>query len=75
MAIRSVQYLHLEIRRIGSLRGAEVQATLAGFDLGSVQQDLSLEIGNLRLPRGISARVGGQKEEMERSLQSLRLAL
>ncbi|MCA8957310.1 MAG: efflux RND transporter permease subunit, partial [Planctomycetes bacterium] len=64
-----------EIRRIGNLRGAEVQATLSGFDLGHTHEALEVELSGLDLPRGVTLRVGGQKEEKERSLHSLTMAL
>ncbi len=64
-----------EIRRIGNLRGAEVHATLSGFDLGTSQEKLQLELANFDLPDGITARIGGQKEEKDASLQSLTMAL
>ena len=64
-----------EIRRLGNLRGAEVRATLSQFDLGRTQERLELELADLSLPRGITARIGGQKEEKDRSLHSLTMAL
>jgi HAE1 family hydrophobic/amphiphilic exporter-1 len=64
-----------EIRRLGNVRGAEVQASLAGFDLGRAQLQVRSAIDGLALPRGIEARLGGQKEELERSNQSLTTAL
>ncbi len=64
-----------EIRRLGNMRGAEVQAALVGFDVGSTQQRVEATLAGLTLPRGITARLGGQKEDMDRSLQSLNTAL
>ena len=64
-----------EIRRIGNLRGAEVRGTLSGFDLGHTQELLELALTTLTLPEGITARIGGQKEEKDESLQSLMMAL
>ncbi len=64
-----------EIRRIGNLRGAEVQATLRGFDLGTTQERVLDALAALDLPRGIDVRLGGQKEELEQSTQSLSMAL
>jgi HAE1 family hydrophobic/amphiphilic exporter-1 len=64
-----------EIRRIGNLRGAEVQAALVGFDLGTTQARVIEALAGLRLPRGIEVRLGGQKEDLERSQDSLTLAL
>lgn len=64
-----------EIRRFGNVRGAEVSATLAGFDLGSAQLEVEAAIAELRLPQGTEARIGGQKEELENSRKSLVMAL
>jgi HAE1 family hydrophobic/amphiphilic exporter-1 len=64
-----------EIRRIGNLRGAEVQATLGGLDLGRTHAQLELELADLKLPVGMVARIGGQKAESEASLRSLTMAL
>jgi len=64
-----------EIRRIGNLRGAEVHATLSGFDLGSSQDLLELELADIDLPKGVTARLGGQKAEKDASLHSLTMAL
>jgi HAE1 family hydrophobic/amphiphilic exporter-1 len=64
-----------EIRRIGNLRGAEVQAALVGFDMGSTQSRVLDALALLDRPRGIEVRLGGQREEMEESLRSLQLAL
>ncbi|MCC6669962.1 MAG: efflux RND transporter permease subunit [Planctomycetes bacterium] len=64
-----------EIRRIGNVRGAEVQAARATLDLGGVQRGVDALLYGLDLPAGIDARLGGQKEEMERSRDSLNLAL
>ncbi|MHC4515203.1 MAG: efflux RND transporter permease subunit [Planctomycetota bacterium] len=64
-----------EIRQISQRRGAEVQATLTGFDLGSAQDRVAGALVGLRLPRGIKATIGGQKAEMERGLGDLLMAL
>ncbi len=64
-----------EIRRIGNLRGAEVSAALAGFDFGHTQQRVEAALAELRLPRGVEVRLGGEKEELEESQQSLLIAL
>ena len=80
MPLGSIASLHRkegpsEIRRIGNLRGAEVHATLSGFDLGSSQERLELALADFDLPKGVSARLGGQKEEKDESLHSLTMAL
>ncbi len=76
-AVAEVQRLEgpSEIRRLGNIRGAEIQAAVSGFDIGSTQQRVLAEIGSLALPDGIEVRLGGQKEEMDRSLESVYLAL
>ncbi len=64
-----------EIRRIGNIRGAEVQAAVVGFDIGSTQSMIMGRLESLDLPKGIDIRLGGQKDEMERSTNSVFLAL
>ena len=64
-----------EIRRFGNVRGAEVSGTLNGFDMAQTQLEVEAAIADLTLPRGTEARIGGQKEELERSRRSLTLAL
>jgi len=64
-----------EIRRLGNLRGAEVQAALVGFDLGRTQERVEDALGALALPRDVVVRLGGQKDDMTRSIASLRTAL
>ena len=64
-----------EIRRLGNVRGAEVHAQLRGFDLSSTQLRAEAAIAELHLPLGITARIGSQKQELERSNKSLLLAL
>ncbi len=64
-----------EIRRIGNLRGAEVRATLQGFDLGSTQELVQQMLWDLQLPTGTTARMGSQKAELEESLHGLSMSL
>ncbi len=64
-----------EIRRIGDVRGAEVHATVIGFDLGSTQERIERALANVPRPTGIDVRVGGQKADMDASLDSLTMAL
>ena len=64
-----------EIRRFGNARGAEVSGSLNGFDLARTQLEVAAVISDLSLPRGIETRIGGQKEELERSSNSLLMAL
>lgn len=76
-AVAEVQRLEgpSEIRRIGNSRGAEVHATVIGFDLGSSQTRVEAAIDSVPVPSGIEIRLGGQKEDMARSLDSLAMAL
>ncbi len=64
-----------EIRRLGNNRGAEVQAAVAGFDIGSTQARVEDAIAQVHRPEGIEVRLGGQKEEMQRSMNSLVMAM
>jgi HAE1 family hydrophobic/amphiphilic exporter-1 len=64
-----------EIRRLGNLRGAEVQAALVGFDLGRTQSRVEDALGAMTLPRDVMVRLGGQKDDMAQSIASLQLAL
>ncbi|MBK8097875.1 MAG: efflux RND transporter permease subunit [Planctomycetes bacterium] len=64
-----------EIRRLGNVRGAEVHAEVRGFDLGRTQLLVEAALTDVKLPDGVIARLGAQKEELERSNQSLLLAL
>lgn len=64
-----------EIRRLGNLRGAEVQAALAGFDLGHTQERVEDALGAMTLPRGVVVRLGGQKDDLAQSMSSLQTAL
>jgi HAE1 family hydrophobic/amphiphilic exporter-1 len=64
-----------EIRRIDQRRVAVVSANLSGRDLGGIREDIDIRLANVALPRGYSAGMGGQFEEMERSISSLLLAL
>ena len=64
-----------EIRRLGNNRGAEVHAEVVGFDLGTTQLLVDDMLAGLTMPRGIDTRLGGQKEDLEESQQSLTMAL
>ncbi|MCA8941006.1 MAG: efflux RND transporter permease subunit [Planctomycetes bacterium] len=64
-----------EIRRIGNVRGAEVQATVIGFDLGTTQTRIEEVIDAVPRPAAIDLRIGGQKADMDDSLDSLTMAL
>ncbi|PIE23150.1 MAG: acriflavin resistance protein [Planctomycetota bacterium] len=64
-----------EIRRLGNLRGAEIQASIQGLDLGAVQSEVQDALSELSLPEGVEIRLGGQREEMQKSQQSMTGAL
>ena len=64
-----------EIRRIGQKRAAVVAGNLAGRDMGGVAQDLEVAVAETPLPASTTTRIGGQQEEMDRSLRSLLMAM
>ncbi|MCP3963002.1 MAG: efflux RND transporter permease subunit [bacterium] len=64
-----------EIRRIGQKRAAVISGNLAGRDMGAVAVDLERTIRDEALPLSATAEVGGQQEEMARSIRSLLMAL
>ena len=64
-----------EIRRIGQRRAALISGNLEGRDMGAVATDLREAISGVALPPGVVAILGGQQEEMARSLRSLLLAM
>ncbi len=64
-----------EIRRIGNTRAAEVQASVVGFDIGSTQIAVQAALHDIETAEGIELRLGGQTEEMQRSTDSVFLAL
>ncbi len=64
-----------EIKRISQQRAVVVTANLTGRDLGGVTEDIHLALGAIPLPPGITIALGGQNEELENSLGSMKLAL
>ncbi|UCF67141.1 MAG: efflux RND transporter permease subunit [Acidobacteriota bacterium] len=64
-----------EIRRSEGDRVAVITANLVGRDLGSASDDIVAAIESIHLPRGFDWRVGGQRQEMETSFESMRLAI
>jgi HAE1 family hydrophobic/amphiphilic exporter-1 len=64
-----------EIRRIGQERVAIIQSNLRFGDLGAAAEEIDEIIADARLPIGVTARLGGQNEEMAGSFRSLILAL
>ncbi len=66
-----------EIRRIRSQRAAVVSANLSGRDLGSVAEEIRVQLQDLRreLPISTTVNLGGQNDELQASYNSLLFAL
>ena len=64
-----------EIRRSEGERVAVVTANLAGGDLGTVSEQIAVALEEMSLPSGYEWRIGGQRQEMETSFASMRLAI
>ena len=64
-----------EIRRSDGGRVALIEANIVGRDLGSVSDDIQSILESTRFPVGFDYSVGGQRQEMERSFDSMRLAI
>lgn len=64
-----------EIRRVEQERCSIIRANLSGRDLGTVLTDVRRELDSMSWPSGQSWDVVGQSMEMERSLDSLFMAL
>jgi HAE1 family hydrophobic/amphiphilic exporter-1 len=64
-----------EIRRIGQKRVVVISGNLSGRDMGSVASEVRQLIREEPLPVNVSASLSGQEEEMQRSLESLLMAL
>ena len=64
-----------EIRRSEGERVAVITANLVGRDLGSVSEEIAGELAGMNLPPGYGYRIGGQRQEMETSFDSMRLAI
>jgi HAE1 family hydrophobic/amphiphilic exporter-1 len=64
-----------EIRRSEGDRVAVVTANLVGRDLGSVSEEIARVLGAMSLPPGFDWQIGGQREEMETSFDSMKLAI
>ncbi|MCP4662657.1 MAG: efflux RND transporter permease subunit, partial [bacterium] len=64
-----------EIRRISQKRAAVVSGNIAGRDMGAVAADMEQIIHAVPLPLGVTPELGGQQEEMARSLKALLLAM
>jgi HAE1 family hydrophobic/amphiphilic exporter-1 len=52
-----------------------ITANLAGRDLGAVSDDITNVLASMQFPPGFSWTVGGQREEMETSFDSMRMAI
>ncbi|MCK6506924.1 efflux RND transporter permease subunit [Myxococcota bacterium] len=63
-----------EIRRIDQQRAAVVTANIDGFDLSGQARVIQGALDRLELPAG-AYEIAGQNREMQRSMQSLQLAL
>ncbi|MGK2858946.1 MAG: efflux RND transporter permease subunit [Thermoanaerobaculia bacterium] len=64
-----------EIHRIQQQRAAVISASLEGRGLNDVVADIRTILAEERPPRGVSAELGGQVDEMDVSFDSLRFAL
>jgi HAE1 family hydrophobic/amphiphilic exporter-1 len=64
-----------EIRRIGQKRAAVISGNLSGRDMGAVAADIRGILAGLVLPADVTASLSGQEEELQRSFQSLMLAM
>jgi len=64
-----------EIRRADGERVALISANLDGRDLGSASADIQATLSGMNFPIGFETRLGGQRQEMETSFQSMRFAL
>jgi len=64
-----------EIRRSEGNRVAVVTANLVAGDLGTVSEKIHAALQSLTLPAGFDWQVGGQRQEMETSFDSMRLAI
>jgi HAE1 family hydrophobic/amphiphilic exporter-1 len=64
-----------EIRRSEGERVAVITANLVGRDLASVSEEIAAAITAMNLPSGFAWHIGGQRQEMETSFGSMRLAI
>ncbi len=64
-----------EIRRTDGSRVTRITANLVGRDLGTVATEIEGLLANLNLPLGYESTIGGQRQEMETSFDSLRTAI
>jgi len=64
-----------EIHRLEQQRAAVISGNLSGRTLGGVITDIRKVLREVPPPRGIAVEMGGQSQEMQTSLKSLRFAL
>ena len=64
-----------DIRRSEGERVAVLTANLAGRDLASVSAEIAATLGEMPFPSGYEWHIGGQRQEMETSFGSMRLAI
>lgn len=64
-----------EINRQDQVRGVNVTSDVIGSDLGTVIQQVQLQLDQLSLPDGYEISMGGQTEQMTESFTQLGLAL
>jgi HAE1 family hydrophobic/amphiphilic exporter-1 len=64
-----------EIRRADGDRVALITANLVGRDLGSASEEILQALSEMTFPAGFDWRMGGQRQEMETSFQSMRFAI
>jgi HAE1 family hydrophobic/amphiphilic exporter-1 len=76
-AVASVEEVEgpAEIRRSDGDRVAVVTANLVGRDLASVSEEITAALQAIQFPAGFDWRIGGQRQEMETSFDSMRLAI
>jgi HAE1 family hydrophobic/amphiphilic exporter-1 len=64
-----------EIRRADGERVALITANLDGRDLGGASADIQAALDEMTFPLGFDTRLGGQRQEMETSFDSMRFAI
>lgn len=76
-AVASVEEVEgpAEIRRAEGERVAVVSANLVDRDLGAASADIASALGSMQMPPGFDSAVGGQRQEMETSFDSMRMAI
>ena len=76
-AVASVEEVEgpAEIRRSDGDRIAVITANLVGRDLASVSDEIVASLEAMTMPSGFDWKIGGQRQEMETSFDSMRLAI